>query len=207
MKKDYTDITILMDRSGSMASCRRQTVDSINEFIKGQKSLPGDCRLSLYFFDSKTTGELDLIETRSEQDIQLIEDLMLDEFEPRGMTPLIDAMLTTIEKTGNRLKEKKEEDRPEKVLFVVFTDGQENSSKRLAKELADTVAHQRDVYNWMIVFNGTDEKSVTDAINQYGIDAKNTLFSSSVEESMMNLKVASVSYRKSSAKNLSGFYG
>lgn len=153
-KVGYTDITFVLDRSGSMATIANDVRGGFNEYIKGQKNLPGIVKFSLIQFDDKYQVDysgLDLLD---------VPELTIVNYIPRGWTALLDAVNKAIETTGKRLRDLPESERPEKVLFIVYTDGLENYSKETTTEiLRDRIRHQEDKYNWQFVFMGANQDS------------------------------------------------
>lgn len=152
MNSQLTDITILLDRSGSMSVIREATIGGINTFITDQRAAPGEARLSLVQFDDRY--EVNYIG----HDIKTAPLLTPAAFVPRGSTALYDAFGRLIEETGARLRAMSERDRPGKVLFVVMTDGQENASRRYtAEQVRSMVRLQTDTYSWEFVYLGANQ--------------------------------------------------
>ena len=153
MNLDVTDITFLLDRSGSMQSICNDVIGGFNSFLDEQKRQPGECAITLIQFDSVNTHEV----TISTRNVREADRLNLGTFVPRGGTPLLDAMCEAIDATGARLKALPQHQRPGKVVFVVFTDGAENQSQKYTKDdLAERIKHQQDKYNWQFVFLGAN---------------------------------------------------
>jgi hypothetical protein len=167
MKKDYLHITFLIDRSGSMAGKVKDTIGGYNSFIKDQKKIDLPCTVSLVQFDDKY--EVNYIG----KDLKCVEDLNENTYKPRGGTALLDALYRSIEETGSWLSAKSEDERPEKVIFVVITDGEENSSKLYNKlNVKTAIQHQEDKYKWEFMFLGADINSVHEATT-WGIKSAN----------------------------------
>jgi len=121
MKADYTDVTFLLDRTGSMQSIKSDIEGGFAALIADQRQLTGDdCRITLFQFDS---DGFDVV--FSERPVGDVGALVL---QPRSMTPLYAAQCRAIDETGRRLATKAENQRPAKVIFVVMTDGLENHS-------------------------------------------------------------------------------
>ncbi len=169
MKRNYTDISIVLDRSGSMDSVKSDTIGGFNSFLKTQKEIPGDATITLVQFD-------DIYEVVYEgiklQNAPLLND---QTFVPRGTTALLDAIGRTINATGKRLSAISQAERPEKVIFVMLTDGYENASREFkVEQINDMICHQRDAYAWEFVFIGANQDAITSA-SQMGIQAANAL--------------------------------
>jgi len=193
MKKDYTHITLVLDRSGSMESVKTDTIGSFNSFLKEQKKNPKQCTFTLVQFDN----EYEIL-----QDFAVLKKVKnLDDktFVPRGMTALFDAVGRTMNEVGQKLAGMKEEDRPERVLFVILTDGEENSSKEFKQsQINDMIKHQTDSYNWQFVFLGANQDAIN-AANQIGIKSGNAMtFCASADgitATMESLNASITSYR------------
>lgn len=156
MNNNFAHISIVLDRSGSMASVKTATILGFNTFLAGQKAVPGKCTLTLTQFDSE--GIYSRIETLYNGiEIASVPPLTESSFVPRGGTPLYDAVAQGIRDTGNWLQRMPEMQRPAKVVFVIITDGEENSSRQTTvQNILDTIKHQTDVYKWEFVFIGAN---------------------------------------------------
>lgn len=155
MKKGLTEIICILDRSGSMSSIIRDSIGGFNSFLKSQKEQPGEAKVSIVFFDH----EYNLFENAI--DINKIKDLNSKTYVPRGNTALLDAIGTTINTIGERIQNEKEEDRPEKVLVAILTDGEENSSTKFTKEIiTKMIEHQKSHYKWDFVFLAANQDAI-----------------------------------------------
>ncbi len=195
MNSDYTDITILLDRSGSMSGIKDSTIEGINSFIRDQQKVSGKCTLSLIQFDDRY--EVNYIASS----IQNAAYLTTHTYIPRGTTALRDSLSKAIDDTGQRLASLPEQERPGKVIFVVITDGDENASREISQEaLALKVKNQEDVYKWKFVFMGANIDTFATAAN-YGVSnvrgmAVNFVATDAgVKSSLGNLSDNMVSYR------------
>ena len=151
MKKDFTYIIFLIDRSGSMSQLRDDTIGGFNAFVAEQRKAPGRAVLTLAQFDDKFQIDYEAL------DILLVPDLTPETFVPRGGTALRDAAARLMISAGAELAKMKEEDRPENVIFVVITDGQENASKETPPDiLKKMIDLQTNVYNWKFLFLGAN---------------------------------------------------
>lgn len=155
MKQGLTDIVVVLDRSGSMSRIKRDMEGGFDTFIAEQRKLPGEARVTLAQFDSRYES---VYEGKS---LAEVPPLVL---EPRDMTALHDAVGRTIEATGRRLAALPDEERPERVLFVVITDGGENASTDFTgARVAEMVKHQTDKYNWQFVYIGANQDAIANA--------------------------------------------
>jgi uncharacterized protein YegL len=164
-----TDITVILDRSGSMEARRTDAIGGFNALVDDQKVQPGVAALSLVQFD--TTYDVSFTE-KAPIDVPA---LTMDTYRPSGGTALLDAMGKTIDATGQRLAALPEESRPGKVIVVVITDGEENSSREYTyPRLNEMICHQRDVYKWEFIFVGTNQDAIASA-SKVGIEPQNAL--------------------------------
>jgi hypothetical protein len=155
MRQDLTDITIVLDRSGSMHSVRSDTIGGYNKFLADQKSAPGAANVSLMQFDDQFES---VYEGRL---VAEAPELTTETFIPRGWTALLDAIGRTINRTGARLSATPEVDRPAKVLFIILTDGGENSSKEFTRDkVFEMITHQREAYKWEFLFLGANQDAI-----------------------------------------------
>lgn len=164
MNDKLTDLTVVLDRSGSMASCKSDAEGGLNEFIRKQKELPGECLFSLVQFDT----EYECVHRAIQ-----IQDVPHCSLEPRGSTALLDAVGKSINETGKRLKTMEESQRPGLVAFVIVSDGQENSSRKFTKtKIKKMIDHQTNVYKWQFTYLGANQDAFAEA-GGMGIDPAN----------------------------------
>ena len=151
MRNDLADITIVVDRSGSMASIKDDAEGGVNSFIAEQAKADGEATLTLVQFDTEYEFVHQAANVKGLPPYKLI---------PRGGTALLDAVGRAIAETGERLSKMEESQRPRLVAFVIVTDGHENSSKEftLAK-VREAISHQRDQYQWQFTFLGAGESA------------------------------------------------
>ena len=174
--KNKTDITIILDRSGSMDSVKSDTIGGFNSFLTDQQKVEGEATLSLVQFDDQYEV------VYLDKDIMTADRLTEATFQPRGMTALFDAIGRTINSIGQRLALLPEAERPDKVLLVVMTDGLENSSSEFsAAKISEMINHQRNVYRWEFMFIGANQDAVLSA-KEMGIPAAAALTYAANEE-------------------------
>ncbi len=154
--KDYTDITVILDRSGSMGSVKDSMEEVLNGYVLNQKQQQGETRFTLVQFDDK----YDVVVNNA--DINVVGELKL---EPRGGTALYDAIGKTITEMGRRYASMDERERPNKVIVVIVTDGHENASREYSdsRKLFDMVSHQQEKYNWQFMFLGANQDAIASA--------------------------------------------
>jgi uncharacterized protein YegL len=155
MRKDLTDITLVVDRSGSMGTCKVEAQGGINAFITDQKSKPGEANFSLLQFDTEHEYIFKGVPIKQVEKYELI---------PRGMTALLDAIGRAINETGERLKVLAEADRPGLVVIAIITDGEENSSHEFNKsQIKSMIEHQQTAYQWQFTFLGANQDAFAEA--------------------------------------------
>jgi len=191
--KNYTEIVTILDMSGSMGSIRNDAFGTINTFITQQKALPDEANLTLILFNDKAKTICEY------QDIHRTNLLTEDQYRPTGSTALLDAMGEAIDSLGNRLNKMKEKDRPNKVLFVIYTDGEENSSTKYShSQLKEMIERQQNTYSWEFLYFGANQDAFA-VSKDYGFKASNTMSytadSQGVLYSMNNLSATVSNYR------------
>ena len=150
--ESYTHITLVADRSGSMAAVRSDAEGAINSFISEQKKVEGKATLLFVEFDAPFGGDKNWYHIVHDGDLQQAPTYHLA---PRGNTALLDATGLAIVRTGEKLAALPEDQRPSRVIFVIQTDGQENSSRDWDwGKIQETIKHQTEEYNWQFVFLG-----------------------------------------------------
>ncbi|HEY1064870.1 MAG TPA: vWA domain-containing protein [Pirellulales bacterium] len=162
MKLDLTDITLVVDRSGSMQAIQADAEGGVNAFIERQAKEPGEATLTLVQFDTEYEFVCRGLQIGKVPPYRLV---------PRGSTALLDAVGRSIVEAGARLAKLPEADRPGLVVFVIVTDGHENSSREFKKaQIKAMIEHQRSVYNWQFTFLGADDSAFDEAASM-GISA------------------------------------
>ena len=165
MRKNLTEIVFILDRSGSMSGLEADTIGGYNSLIEKQKSEEGEAYVSTVLFDD----EQQVIHDRV--DLKEVQSLTRKEYYVRGCTALLDAVGGAIHHIVNVHKYAREEDRPEKTLFIITTDGMENSSRRYTYEkVRQLIERQKEKYGWEFLFLGANIDAIAEA-KRFGIDA------------------------------------
>lgn len=162
MKPDMTDITLVIDRSGSMEAIREDAEGGVNAFVREQAQQTGEALLTLVQFDTEYEFVHQGVPVKSAPAYKLV---------PRGRTALLDAVGRAINETGDRLAKMAEPDRPGLVIFVIVTDGEENSSQEFSKaQIKEMIERQQTQYRWQFTFLGANQDAFAEA-GGMGIDA------------------------------------
>ena len=163
MKKDLTELVFIIDRSGSMASLVEDTIGGFNSMIEKQKAEEGECLVSVVLFNDEQYVLYDRIPVAE------VPEMTRKEYFAAGCTALIDAMGGAIHHIGNVHKYAREEDVPEKTVFIITTDGLENASRYYsADKVRQMVKHEQEKYGWEFLFLGANIDAVETA-RTYGL--------------------------------------
>ncbi len=138
------EIVCVIDRSGSMKVVADDAIGGFNSFLASQKEL-GDARFTLVLFDH------DYQTVHDGEELSQVPELDHKSYVPRGTTALYDAIGRTIDTVGDRFKYSG--NKPDKVIFVILTDGRENSSTDYDRDrIARMIRHQQEKYSWEFLF-------------------------------------------------------
>ena len=165
--KNFTELIYILDRSGSMQGMEEPAVESFNRFLKDQKSVEGQANITLMLFDTE------FLKPINAQDIATVNKMTADRFEPRGATALLDAIGISIKETRKRIKALPEQEQPGKVIFAIFTDGYENSSRLYDwSEISAKIAKRTSKDGWEFLFLAANEDAIATA-SRLNIDQNN----------------------------------
>jgi len=158
MKNHYSEIAFVLDRSGSMESCRKTAIEGFNSFLQEQQRTEGLAKLTLILFDDEYLAPIDSLPVAE------ILPLDNDSYVPRASTALLDAIGRAIDELGARLAALPERDRPGQVIVAILTDGQENSSQNYTwQQIADSIKQQSERYQWTFLFLGANQDAIATA--------------------------------------------
>ena len=164
MKHDYTHLIIILDASGSMSRIQDDVKGSFNEFLKKQREELGKTVFDLFQFNDEVKRLV-----VSADLAQFHEDLM-SRYNCTGCTALNDAVCTAIDTVGREFANMPEEERPEHVLCVIITDGEENASREFTTEdVKNRIKHQQEVYNWDFRFLAANQDAFETG-ESFGLD-------------------------------------
>lgn len=160
MRKGLTEVIFILDCSGSMSGLEADTIGGFNSLIRKQRKEEGEAIVSTVLFDDAC----DVIHDRVP--IAKVENLTEETYFVRGCTALLDAVGGAIHHIGNVHKYAREEDRPEKTLFIITTDGLENASRRYTyARVKAMIERQKEKYGWEFLFLGANIDAIRVAGN------------------------------------------
>ena len=163
MRKNLTEIVFILDRSGSMSGLEADTIGGYNSLLEKQKKEKGEAIVSTVLFDDTQEVLHDRV------DLSKMQPITDKEYYVHGCTALLDAVGGAIHHIGNVHKYAREEDRPEKTLFIITTDGMENSSHRYTYDkVKKMVEHQKEKYGWEFLFLGANIDAI-EVAGRFGI--------------------------------------
>jgi len=198
-KPNSTEVIVVLDRSGSMNVIKNDMEGAFNSFIEEQRLDPAECFVTLVTFDN----EYDVVYERKP-----LSDVPKLKLNPSGSTALLGALGKTIDDVGKRFVSTPDNERPDKVLVVIITDGEENSSHTLDwavrysshNEVMNMVKHQTEKYSWQFVYLGANQDAIKVG-NQIGIaQAYNFNATSGGTKDMMNSVSRGVASYRSNGK-------
>ena len=160
-----TEMVFIIDKSGSMSGLESDTIGGFNSNIKQQRETGENVLVTAVLFDTTFKTLYDRV------NISEIENMTTKDYCPGGGTALCDAVGNTINRIKYAQQYLKEEERPNKTMFVIITDGQENSSREFSSsKVKELITEQKQKHDWEFLFLGANMDAVETA-NTYGIDA------------------------------------
>lgn len=157
-----TELVVILDRSGSMQRLAEDTIGGFNSLIESQRKLEGKCTVTTVLFDNK-------VEILYQgKNIKEVPTLTSKEYFARGSTALLDAIGITINETNSKISSMKEE-KPNKVLVAITTDGLENSSNEYSYSSIKSLIEEKKKLGWDFIFLGANIDAIGEA-NKFGIE-------------------------------------
>ena len=169
MRKGLTEVVFILDRSGSMSGLEADTIGGFNSMIEKQRKEEGEAYISTILFDDQTEILYDRVP------VGKVAPMTDKQYYVRGCTALLDAIGGAVHHIAKIHKNEKEEDRPEKTLFIITTDGMENSSRKYDyKKVKKMVEKQKEKHGWEFLFLGANIDAI-EVAGRFGIDANRAL--------------------------------
>ena len=169
MRKDLTEVVFILDRSGSMSGLESDTIGGFNSMIEKQRKEEGEAYISTILFDDRSEVLYDRVP------VAKVEPMNDRQYFVRGSTALLDAVGGAIHHIANVHKYAREEDRPEKTIFIITTDGYENASRLYDyKKVKSMVEKEQKEYGWEFIFLGANIDAVQEA-GKFGIKASRAI--------------------------------
>lgn len=190
MKANLISMNILVDSSGSMTSIASDMVGSLNQLVDENRELNVLVTYSIFSEEYQPIF--------ADKPIKEVEQFQL---KPDSSTALIESMCKMIDEVGERLATKSEAERPEKVMFIVVSDGEENTSapEYTKERLLEKIKHQTEVFNWLFFYFGANQDAIAVA-RSYGIDAGKAIdFNADSEGTYRNKERLSKKLRQTSS--------
>ena len=165
MRKGLTELVFILDRSGSMRGLEHDTIGGFNGMLDRQREQEGMANVTTVLFDDRYEKIHDRVS------LDRVKELTKKEYYVRGCTALLDAMGRTIHEMVLIQKHLPAEEKAEKVIFVITTDGLENASHQYSREqVRRMVEHEKKRYGWEFLFLGANMDAVAEA-GSFGIGA------------------------------------
>lgn len=198
MKTNISELVFILDRSSSMSGLEAQTLAGFNKMLSKQKELVGECYLTTILF----SHTYEILHNRLK--INEVSKLSEEDYYVNGSTALIDALGKTIKNTSKILKRQNKRKQKDKVIFIIITDGQENSSKLYSSKEVKKMIESKQELGWEFIFLGANIDAVETA-KDYGINANRAINfhadKAGVDLNFMAINDALISFRKYSQVN------
>ena len=163
--ENLTEVVFILDKSGSMAGLEDDTIGGFNSTIEDQKTVEGNVIVSTVFFNNLSKVIHDRVP------LSEVKPLTRDDYKVGGMTALLDALGDAIKHIRNVHKYAREEDKPDKTVFFITTDGIENSSHKFSFDEIKKLLEEQKAQDWDFVFFGANIDTVA-VTGRMGIDPR-----------------------------------
>jgi len=171
INKDTVEIICIIDKSGSMGRIRNDAIGGFNTFLEDQKKVPGKANLTRILFSDN--DKYQVIDEYCP--LEEVEPFTEETYKPGGSTALLDAIGKTLDNTMNIFSNLPENNRPNKVMVIIITDGDENDSIKYSKDQISIMIKGRESEGWEFLFLGANMDAVKEGAS-IGIDnANNTI--------------------------------
>lgn len=169
MKKDLIEVVFILDKSGSMSGLEKDTIGGFNSLIEKQRREEGQAIVSTVLFSDISEVIHDRVDIK---DIPL---LTSKEYYVSGCTALLDAVGNAINYIVKKHNETNEDEVPEKTIFIITTDGQENASREFNyNKVKNLIENMKAKNKWEFIFLGANIDTVAEA-KRFGIDEDNAV--------------------------------
>ncbi len=191
METKYLKIVFIIDESGSMQGSNSDVIGGFNSFVERQKTEnEGEITISLYKFNDVVNTVI------ANKPASEIRNLTSEDYSPRGFTALYDAIGLAIQETDKQITRLPESKRPDKVMVVIITDGEENASKEFsATAIKSAISTHEDLLNWSFIFLGSGLDSFKDA-ESMGINYKANAPAWKLKSNINHVAETSINYRR-----------
>ncbi|MCQ2496870.1 MAG: VWA domain-containing protein [Lachnospiraceae bacterium] len=164
MKKGLTELVFILDRSGSMSGLEADTIGGFNSMIQKQCREEGEAYISTVLFDDRTEVLYDRVPVKK------VEPMNDSQYYVRGCTAFLDAIGQAVNHISNIHKYAREEDIPEKTLFIITTDGMENASRNYSYDRVKSMIEEKKEKGWEFLFLGANIDAI-EVAGRFGISA------------------------------------
>ena len=192
MNENLTEIVCIIDRSTSIRSSKlvESTIEGFNALLAKQKTEPGEARMTVALFDGDRNNPQSAYEIRYDgETLDLIEDLNDENYVPKGMTALYDAIGRTIDMIKTRQSNTPNDERPAKTIVAIMTDGEENSSVEYTKEtVKKMIETMESEHGWTFLFLGAGIDAMSES-GSLGMSTNNSFSYSNTDDGTRNAYV------------------
>ncbi|MFZ4413809.1 MAG: vWA domain-containing protein [Bacteroidales bacterium] len=194
---NYLKIVFVIDESGSMSGSNDDVIGGFNSYIDTQrKETKGKVTVSLYKFNHEVSRVI------HDKPIKDIKDLSTTDYIPGGFTALYDAIGKAIHDTDKQITNQNDNKKPDSVMFVIITDGQENSSKEFSSQALKTlIATHEDLLKWYFVYLGSGLNDFSDA-DHLGLKYRATSQKINLQSNFNSVAESTVLFRRCDDNNM-----